>query len=175
MTTDRYNFHKLLQQLGQPVKDYIEPIQKQVTKCKFGAFEQEACKNQMVLGVLDCALRERYFQEDDLTFEKAVALRFSFVYRISGLNNKQSAVDETTIQDSNKISHSNCPNTNNKFERKPACNSCGYFHADQKCPAYRKNANFAKTPNHFETQCYAKNKSIQSGKVLSVSPDGNRI
>lgn len=39
---------------GQPVKDYIEQIRKQAKKYKFGSFETEACKDQMVPGVNDC-------------------------------------------------------------------------------------------------------------------------
>lgn len=60
VTTERYKFHRLKQQVGQPVKEYIDLVRKQAAKCKFGNFEQEACKDQMVLGVIDGALRKRF-------------------------------------------------------------------------------------------------------------------
>lgn len=43
----------LVQQVRQPIKDYIDQAKRQAAKCKFGAFAQEACKDQLVLGVLD--------------------------------------------------------------------------------------------------------------------------
>lgn len=56
----------------------MQIIRKQATKCKFGVFEEEACKDQMVLVILDNALRKRYLQENDLTFEKALMLAIQF-------------------------------------------------------------------------------------------------
>jgi len=49
--TERYTFHKLVQQTGQSMQHYIEQLRQQALKCKFGNFEDEACKDQLVLGV----------------------------------------------------------------------------------------------------------------------------
>lgn len=56
--TERYTFHKLVQQLGQPVKVYIEQVRKRAAKCQFSTFKADICKDQMVLGVMNGSLRK---------------------------------------------------------------------------------------------------------------------
>lgn len=60
----------MLQRTGQSMTSYIELLRLQATKCRFGSFEDEACKGQLVLGVLDNSLRKRFPKEDDLSFKK---------------------------------------------------------------------------------------------------------
>lgn len=71
ITTEIYVLHKLTQQIGQQMRNYIECIRKQALKCKFGTFEYEACKDQLVPGVIDGSLRKRLLLKDNLTFDKA--------------------------------------------------------------------------------------------------------
>lgn len=69
---------KVVQKVGQPVKDYIDIVKRQAARCKIGTFATEACKDQLILDVLDTSLWKRYLQEDDLTFEKTYSLALQF-------------------------------------------------------------------------------------------------
>lgn len=66
-----------MQQQGQPLKGYIKELRKQAEKCNSGYFEQEASKDQNVLGVADNDLRKRYLQ-DLLRFDKTIDLAVKF-------------------------------------------------------------------------------------------------
>lgn len=51
ITTRRYTFHRLVQQISKPINEYVEQVRKQAKKCKFGSFEKEAWKDQLVLNI----------------------------------------------------------------------------------------------------------------------------
>lgn len=70
VTTERYTFHKLVHQTGQPVKDNFEMIQKETTKYRFESFESETCKDQIILGMIDTSLKKYYLLEDCLNLAK---------------------------------------------------------------------------------------------------------
>lgn len=38
-TTERYKFHRMLQQADQFIQEYIEQLRRQASKCRFGNFE----------------------------------------------------------------------------------------------------------------------------------------
>lgn len=76
--TERYTSHRMIQQAGQTMTSYIEQLRQQATKCKFGAFENEALKDQLVLDVIDISLRKRLLHEDVLSFEKVTSLALQF-------------------------------------------------------------------------------------------------
>lgn len=60
------------------MKDYFESRKNQACRCKFRNFEKEASKYQLVLCVLDDSLRKRYLQDNDLEFDKGIALGIQF-------------------------------------------------------------------------------------------------
>lgn len=83
--TELYISHKMTQQLGQSMRSYIlvDQLKEQATKCKFGSFENEALKDQLVLRVIDNDFCKRLLQDDDLNFEKATNLALQFESQIN--------------------------------------------------------------------------------------------
>lgn len=144
-TTERYTFQWVVQQLGQAIRDCIDQFYTKSTKCKFGSFENETLKDQLVLGVIDNSLRKRLLQEDGVTFEKAtnLALQFETAESQSKLLTtalKISYVNAVGNQNKDKRSQYTKHNVNTrKVQSKPIeCTSCEYSHPINRCPGYGK-------------------------------------
>lgn len=77
MTAGRYTYHFLVQHVGQTIREYVEQVRKQGTKCKFRSFKKEACNDKLMLGGLYISLRKRLLQDNDPTFGKQLILHYS--------------------------------------------------------------------------------------------------
>lgn len=149
-----------MQQLGQSIPHYFEHILKQTTKCKFGKFRKEDCKDQLVLGVKDASLLKRSLKDEVLTYEKAssLAIRFEAIERDRRILNSALKYPDAQLQEVHMISKINNPNglrnTSKQLVKTFQCKSCRYTHDTQKCQIYGKNCNLYNNEKHIQAQCY---------------------
>ena len=69
--TERFKFHKRMQQQEESVAEYIVTLKHLATHCDFGTFLNDALRNQLVVGLSQDSTQRKLLTEDKLTFKKA--------------------------------------------------------------------------------------------------------
>ncbi|KAI8116310.1 Transposon Tf2-6 polyprotein [Lucilia cuprina] len=130
-TFERYKFHKIIQNDGETIDEYITRF---------------LLRDQLILGIKSDTLRTKLLS-DDITLAKALQ-----ICQATELAQKQTA----EIHNENDKS----VNLVQKFNKTKSfdCRNCGNNHTVRNCPAYRHICKKCKKKNHFETMCRTKQK-----------------
>ena len=71
---ERYKFYKQKQQEDESVADYIATLKQYLTHCEFGAFLNDALRDQFVCGLRQQSAQKKLLTEENLTFKRACEL-----------------------------------------------------------------------------------------------------
>ena len=74
VVAERYRFRQRAQAVGESTDHYVASLRELVKKCKFGTFENEMLRDQIVEKTNSTRIRERLLMEEDLTLDRALAL-----------------------------------------------------------------------------------------------------
>lgn len=70
----RFHLHILAQQVGQPMREYVQTLRSQSTKCQYDSFFDEALIDQLISGIHDNSSRKRLLSTEKFTFGEAVKI-----------------------------------------------------------------------------------------------------
>ncbi|KAG6439336.1 hypothetical protein O3G_MSEX000687 [Manduca sexta] len=71
---ERYVYRQRKQKQEETVAEYVAELKKLSKGCEFGKWLEESLRDQLVCGLRSEVVRQRLFTEENLTFEKALAL-----------------------------------------------------------------------------------------------------
>ena len=177
-----YQFRKEVQ--GEDTMDQYATRLRQLAKnCDFHDKDREI-KAQIVQGCTSSRLRRKALREPELSLtqllDAARALEMSEV-QAKGIEGASGSVPETEAR-VNKVKHFN-RNKSSGFKsghsakpaQKKTCLNCdqAFPHAGGKtsCPAYRKDCNYCKKPNHFAKSC--RKKKVDTQNMQKNQAQGN--
>lgn len=148
ITFERFKFHKIMQEEGETVDEYMTRLRLQANNCNFGELNDSLLRDQLVLGIKSDRLRTKLLSED-VALERALQ-----ICQATELANKQ------TAEISNE--HPTQINAIQKMEKQKTsydCRNCGRNHPARKCPAFRHVCKLCKKPNHYECVCRSHRKN----------------
>lgn len=106
--TERFAFHRSVQQPSQSVEDYIAFLKKKSMLCKLESYLEDALTDQIIFGIGDNNLRKRLLSIEDLDLDKAVDIAI-----------QQKSVEQDSFLVSQKLQMSQIHSTEvNVFSRK---------------------------------------------------------
>lgn len=73
ITFERYKFHKILQNDGETIDEYITRLRLQAQNCEFEQLSDSILRDQLILGIKNDSLRTKLLSED-ITLEKAIKI-----------------------------------------------------------------------------------------------------
>ena len=97
-TTDimeRYRFYQIHQTAGQSITLFVSALRKQASRCKFGAFLDQALRDRFVCGLTDGAIQKRLLGIDHLPFEKAQKVALSMETAQKGASELKKSADSS--------------------------------------------------------------------------------
>ena len=72
--TERAYFYNLIRKTEEPLRDFLLRLQRQASKCNFGAELPTQMRDRIISGVNDLELQKRLLQEPGLDFDRAKAI-----------------------------------------------------------------------------------------------------
>lgn len=141
ITFERYKFHKILQNDGETIDEYVTRLRLQAQNCEFEQLKDSILRDQLILGIKNDSVRTKLLSED-ITLEKAIK-----ICQATELAQKQTA----EIHSEHEKNVCLVQKTDNKktFD----CRNCGKNHAVRSCPAFLHVCKICKKKNHFERMC----------------------
>ena len=187
LLADRYKFRNCVQQPGESLDVFITRMKILCKECEYGTRKEDDLRDQLVFGCRDDALRDKFFEEQDLTFAGAVKICVDYE-----ASRKQMAVfrgqgNETV----NKMTHKQPKKPNRDTTSEPTsrergaarpkelreCKFCGQRHVWKKeaCPAFGKSCTACGYKNHFAIKCTTKNKQSSSSDRPKSRPKSRKV
>jgi len=147
---ERFLFNKLYQENGEEFNEYLIKVQNQANKCSYGPLKEDLIRDRLVCGTVNNEVRQKLFDDDNLTLDKTIKLCRSterIREQLSSFPEKSSHVQAVTQQQDTFM-----------------CGRCGTSHGRRACPAYRNKCTCGRI-GHFSSVCRSRksfNKQIKS-------------
>lgn len=133
-----YRFHRRDQAAGETIADYVAELRKLTTHCKFEDtkdFLEESLRDRFVCGLRSESVRKHLFNEDKLTFTKAIDLAHTLEtaskdaqLKAEQVPSGSSTVHKVTSPPQNEVCY-RCGRSNHKPDdchfKETTCNRCG--------------------------------------------------
>jgi len=154
ITYERYLFNKLDQENGEDFNEYLTRVQNQANKCSYGILKEELVRDRLVCGTVNNEVRQKLFDEEDLTLNKTITMcRSSEVIhkQLSSFKEKSSHIQAVTHLQEKDL---------DTF----LCGRCGTKHGRRACPAFRNKCICGRI-GHFPSVCRSRksiNKHVKS-------------
>lgn len=161
IVSERYKFHKRTQGEKEPVNQYMNCLRQMASTCQFGAFLEEALRDQFVCGLRNSDIIRRCLADATLTLQKAYDLASSMEGVQCELRNMNIAND-TTVEISQVQARSarTRPRPDTTRHEEGKCFRClDAHHKANVCKFKDVICHFCQKKGHIERACLKKLKS----------------
>jgi hypothetical protein len=165
---ERYVFYQRRQANGETFDMFLSDIRRLVKTCDFGAVEDSAIRDRIVMGIRDDATRKRLLQTRNVDLKRAIDIcraSESATKQLRAMSKSEHvhALQSTQINNERSRPRSS---SRNPADRKRAstsdrrCKYCDRNHVMSKtaCPAFGKTCNKCNRRNHIASVCKSKDK-----------------
>lgn len=152
-------FQKMMQEDSETIADFVAKLRQQATKCDYEEYQDNAIRNQLVLGVKEKKIQQKLYETDSLTLEKAIQLAEVMETVLKGR-------EEVTSSELNFIEKKGAADNNGKAlsssnmggsSKKGRCYRCGgTSHQANVCRFKELNCNYCKKKGHIAKVCLSK-------------------
>lgn len=165
---ERYVFYQRRQENGETFDAFLSDIRRLVKTCDFGAVEDSAIRDRIVMGIRDDATRKRLLQTRNVDLKGAIDIcraSESATKQLRAMSKSENVHALRWTQSNNERSRPRS-SSRNPADRKRAstpgrrCKYCDRIHVMSKtaCPAFGKICNNCNRRNHFASVCKSKEK-----------------
>ena len=182
---ERYKFHKIVQENGESISDYIVKLKSAAQTCKFGDFLDketgenvgkyklkildESLTDRFIVGLTDEKIKSTLLNDETMEFEKCClkAIQLEMVKKES------KTLHPTSIKYLSKSRSEPKPNTSffnksqgrvvehrkvSQYNNSSKCRRCGRLHDERTCPANNWKCFSCNKVGHVSTMCMSKQK-----------------
>lgn len=182
----RYKFRKCMQRPGEPLESYITRLRILIKDCNYEGQNDKELRDQIVFGCSDDTLRQKFFDEEDLTLKKTVDICVAY----QATKRQMNVFKEETIDVIQKMSEKHAVTHNTRSKKVGGqedrttnwreCRYCGQKHVWRKelCPAYGKLCNKCNRRGHFAVKCLdvtRERKDKERVNALEDSCEGDQV
>lgn len=155
---ENFKFHKLNQEEGEKIADFVGRLRKQAEKCDFEAYTENAVRDRLVLGLRQPKIQQKLLETDKLTLQKAIQIAEAMETVLKGK-------EEMKPEEVNAIER---PTTKQAGETL-RCYRCGNAnHLANKCKFKDQTCNSCNRLGHIARVCMNKNNERKSNNVSHV-------
>lgn len=161
---ERACFNQRVQQVGEPVDNFITSLYHLAEHCQFKDLREELIRDRIVVGLQDARLSEKLQLDPELTLEKAITVvrqSESVKKQQQTLRAPAAEIEVDWIQSKGKPPKKQCspaPPPVLPGNKKEACQRCGRspLHNRQNCPAKEERCFRCNKMGHFGAVCKSK-------------------
>lgn len=159
---ERFKFYKRTQQEEESVAEYMVSLKQLSTHCEFGAFLNDALRDQLVCGLHQESIQKRLLAEDKLTFKKASEIAQAM--ELAERNTTElKAIENTDVQavsDKHRVNKKHSQSAPTQSLRtggaKKCCYRCGGSHKPEICRFRTEKCRKCGKTGHIAKKCRSK-------------------
>lgn len=167
LSLERNVFLSRHQQPGESLEVFFTTLKNLAESCDFGQLKDSLVKDMFILGLVEenSYLRERLLEEGDA---KTLSEIFDLARTIEMSKDKAKGVFGVRYQQKQHSSNRPPQRNNKPKQQQLKCQSCGFQHQPNKCPAARAACNSCSKVGHYAKMC--RNKKLY---MVQETPENN--
>lgn len=178
ITMERYAFHTRNMLQEESFYEFLGELRIKASTCEFGELNNEMIRDRIVTGHISNTVRKQLLKEPRLSLEKAVE-----ICTVNELTEKQmGAISNTSKTEVDAIGKKKPMKGQKTYgqkgghqykkpeEEKIECQACGeeHYYGRDNCPAYGHRCTECGKWNHFEEECFSKNRRPQHKRYVHM-------
>lgn len=158
-------FQKMLQEESETIADFVSRLRQQATKCDYESYNDNAIRNQLVLGVKEKKIQQKLYETDSLTLEKAIQLAEVMETVLRGkeeiIPREIDFIDKKHPAKRIGNDEASSSNSGGESSKKTKCYRCGgSSHLANVCRFKSLKCNFCQKNGHTYKVCFKRNQNI---------------
>lgn len=169
---ERAVFNSMVRHSDQPIRQFIQALQRQASKCDFGSLLEEHLRDRLVTGVNHPEIKRRLLLTENLTYNKAKEICDAYVSATSAATPKPTATEpEGESNVSVMALHDNQytargskkpPQAGSGVRRGASCASCGGAHPRSECLFRQAECHNCHQIGHIQRVCHSAKTAMAS-------------
>ena len=162
LTATRFKFRKRMQKRNETFQEYYNSLKEKITECEYGVLEHDVMCDQLVVGVFDSNLQEKFLATQKLSLKKTIRIALAHELTLNQINNtgRSYKYDNNYMNNDRYVENKNF--INNESKKCFRCGSFKHLANFKECPALTKECSKCGKIGHFQACCKTKNEKVNT-------------